>query len=112
MFLEQTREADALTSEQLRSEHRVENTLRFETAEVVQQPQIEIAAVHHEMLVREHAPERLELHSGREDIDEKNFAVDEELQQADPRFVVIHVVRLGIEEHLVHPLERGQQRSQ
>ena len=55
MFLEQRREADARPAEQLGGEHGVKDALGAKTVEVVQQPQIEIAAVHQEVFPREAA---------------------------------------------------------
>ena len=61
MFFEERGESDARAVEQLRGEHRVENAFRPKSAEVVEQAQIEIAAVHDEMLRREALPEGLEI---------------------------------------------------
>jgi hypothetical protein len=76
--------------------------VRRKAAEVVQQPQIEIAAVHEEVLFRERLPERFQLQPGSEHVHQEHIVADEELQEADPRLVVIHVVRLGIEGDFVH----------
>jgi hypothetical protein len=97
VLLEERGEADARAAEELRREHRVENAVRAETAEVVQQAQVEIATVHDEVFRREDFPKRLELQAGRKDIDEEDLAADEKLQEADAGLVVKHVVGLGIE---------------
>jgi hypothetical protein len=55
--------------------------------------------------------ERLDVQSGGEDIDEEDFAADQELKEADPGLVVIHVVRLGIEEDLVDAVEGSEEGS-
>ena len=68
-----------------------------EAAEVVEEPHVEIAAVHHEVFGGEGAPEIDETKAGGEDVDEVDFTVDEKLEEADADFVVIHVVGLGIE---------------
>ena len=112
VLLQERREADALEAEELGGEHRVEKAVRREAAEIVQQAQVEVAAVHDEVLLREHGPKRVELQAGREHIDEEDLAVDEELQEADPRLVVIHVVRLGIEGDLIDLLERVEERTE
>ena len=110
MLLEERGEADAVAAEELRRQHGVEDAFRPEAAEVVQQAQIEIAPVHDEVLVREHAPQRVEFHARREHIDEEDVAVDQELEQADARLVVIHVVRLRIEGDFVYTFEGRKQR--
>jgi len=104
VLLEQRAEADARTVEQLGREHGVEKAARAEAAEVVQEAQVEIAPVHEEVFVREAGPEAVEL-EGRERVDEEDFVADEELQEADPRAVVIHVVRLCIEGDLIDLVE-------
>ena len=69
-----------------------------------------IAAVHDQVFSTEHLPQRIQLQAGGEDVDQVNVVLDEELQQADPRFVVVHVVRLGIEGELVHIFDRAEKR--
>lgn len=76
----------------------------------MQQPQVEIAAVHDQVFLRQNLPERIQLEARGEHIDEEHFAADQKLQQANPCLVVKHVVRLGIEGDLFHPFERGEQR--
>lgn len=110
VLFEEAGEADALAAEELGGEHRVEDAFRAETAEIVKEPEVKIAAVHHEVFLREHLEEGLDVQTRCEDIDEIDFAVDEELKEADPGLVVIHVVRLGIEEDLLHAGQRGEQR--
>jgi hypothetical protein len=78
----------------------------------MQQAQIEIAAVHHEVELGESVPEGREIEVGCEGVHEVDFAVDIELEQAEPDLVVKHVVRLGIEEDLVDAVEGGQERSE
>ena len=112
MFFEERREPDALAPEQLGGEHGVKNTFSAEAAAIVQEPQIEIAAVHHQMKFRETFPKRLEVESGRKGVDQENLSVDEKLQQANADFVMIHVVRLGIEGDFVNAVERRQQRGE
>src|SRR5437773_383477 len=111
MILEQRSQADAGAAEELRGQHGVEKAVRLEAAEIMEQPQIKIAAVHDEMFSREGLPERLELEAGREHVDQVDLAIDEELEEADPRAVVVHVVGLGIEGDFTHAIDRGQQRS-
>lgn len=110
VLFEETGETDALAAEELGREHRVEDAFWAEAAEVVQEAEIEIAAVHHEVFLREDGEERLDVQTGREDIDEVDFTVDEELKEADAGLVMIHVVRLGIEEDLLHAGQRSEQR--
>ena len=112
MFFEERREPDALAPEQLGGEHGVKNTFSAEAAAIVQEPQIEIAAVHHQMKFSETFPKRLEVESGRKGVDQENLSVDEKLQQANADFVMIHVVRLGIEGDFVNAVERRQQRGE
>ena len=112
MFFEERRETDALAPEQLGGEHGVKNTFSAEATAIVQEPQIEIAAVHYEMEFRETFPKRLEVETGRKGVDQENLSVDEKLQQANADFVMIHVVRLGIEGDFVDAVERRQQRGE
>jgi len=81
-----------------------------EAAEIMQQANIEIAAVHQQVLFREAGQQWLEFQAGREHIHEKDLLADEELHQADPRLVMIHVVGLGIEGDLLDAIEGGQER--
>jgi hypothetical protein len=96
-----------LTPEKLGGEHGVKDAFGAEAAAIVQEPQIEIAAVHHEVDVGESVPEGCEIEVGCEGVHEVDFAVDIELEQAEPDLVVKHVVRLGIEEDLVDAGEGG-----
>ena len=112
MFFEERGEPDALAPEELGGEHRVKNAFGAEAAAVMQEPQIEIAAVHHQMKLREAFPKRLEDETGRKGIDQENFSVDEKLQQTDAYLVMIHVVRLGIEGDFINAVERRQQRRE
>ena len=68
--------------------------------------------MHEEVLGGEFLPERAEREERCEDVDEENFAVDEELEQAHAGAVVIHVVGLGIEGDFVHAVKGGEQRGQ
>ena len=111
MLFEEAGEADALAAEELGGEHRVENAFRAEAAEVVEEAEIEIAAVHHEVFFREDLEEWLDFQAGSEDIDEEDLTIDQELEEADAGLVVIHVVRLGIEGDFVHAVEGLEQRS-
>ena len=108
MFLQQRGQADALAVEQLGGEHRIEQALCAETAEIEKQAHVKIAAVHQQMLFGEQLPERREIH-GREHVDEVNFSIDEELEQANTRSVMVEVVGLGIEGGLFRPIQCGQQ---
>jgi hypothetical protein len=101
-----------LAAEELGGEHRIEDTFRPETAEVVEEAEIKIAAVHHEVFLREDREERLDVQAGSEDVDEEDLTINEELKEADARLVVIHVVRLGIEEDLVDAGEGGEERGE
>ena len=112
VFLEEAGEADAFAAEELGGEHRVENAFRAEAAEVVKEAEIEIAAVHHEVFLREEGEERFDFQPGGEDVDEEDLVVHEQLEEADAGFVVIHVVRLGIEEDFVDAAEGGEQRRE
>ncbi len=85
--------------------------MSLEAAEVVEEPQVEIAAVHHQMLLLQPRPEGLQL-DGRQGVDEEHVPIDEKLQQADPHPVAVHVVRLGIEGDLFDLVEGIQQRLQ
>ena len=83
-----------------------------ETAERMQQPQVEIAPVHDQVLAAHPRPKRVEIDPGREHIDEENLPPDHELEEADPRPVVVHVVSLGIEGDLGRAIEGSEQRLQ
>ena len=100
MLLEEPGQADALAAEQLRGEHGVEEALCPEFAAVVQEPQVEVAAVHHQVLVRQERPQGIEV-DGREHVHQVHVTGHEELQKAHPDPVVEHVVRLGIQGDLV-----------
>ena len=63
------------------------------------------------MFLREAFPEGFE-GQGRDEIHQVNFAVHQELQQADAGAVVEHVVRLGIHGDFVHPVECGVERGE
>ena len=112
MVLQQRPEADAGAAEELRGQHGVEDALGPEAVEVVQEPQVEVAAVHQQVLGGEPVQERLELQARGQHVDEEDLAADQELHEADPGLVVVHVVGLGIEGDLGHAVERGQQRRQ
>ena len=68
--------------------------------------------MHHQMFFGEAGPDFVELDARGQHIDEKNIPFDQELQQADPRAVVKHVVRLCIEGHLVDSIQGRQKRRQ
>ncbi len=112
MVLQERGEADARAPEQLRGQHGVEDALRPEARKIVQQAEVEIAPVHDEVLGGELVQEPVELQAGRQHVDQVDFLAHEELHQADPRLVVVHVVRLGIQGDLVHPVQGVQQRRQ
>jgi hypothetical protein len=57
-------------------------------------------------------PESGEVEAGCEDVDEVDFAGHVELQEADARLIVVHVVRLGIEGDLVCAVESGVERGE
>ena len=109
MLLKKGGEADALATEELRGQHGVKDTLRTKLAEVSEQTQVEIAAVHQEVLGREFLPKRCQRQRG-EHINEEHLAIHQKLEEAHAGAVVEHVVRLGIEGDFVHAVERGQQR--
>jgi hypothetical protein len=114
VLFEEGGETDARAVEELGGEHRVKDALGAETAEIGEQADVEVAAVHEEVLGGEFLPERSEGDGerGGEHIDEEDFAVGEELEQAHAGAVVIHVVGLGIEGDLVHAVEGGEQGGQ
>ncbi len=112
VLFEEGGEADARAVEKLGGEHRVENAFGSEAAEVGEQADVEIAAVHEEVLRREFLPERAESKQRGEHVHEEDFAGDEELEQAHAGAVVIHVVGLGIEGDFVHAVEGGEQGGQ
>ena len=64
------------------------------------------------MKFREAFPKWFEVETGRKCVDQENVSVDEKLQQADPDFIMIHVVRLGIEGDFVDAVERRKQRAE
>ena len=111
VFFEEGGEADALAVEQLGGEHGVEQAFRAEAAEVVQEADVKVAAVHQEVFCGEAFPERGEV-EGCEDVDEEYFASDKKLEEADAGSVVVEVVGLGIEGGFVGPVERCQQRCE
>jgi len=112
VFFEETGETDTLAAEELGGEHGIEDTCRPETTEIGQQAEIEITAVHHQVFFREDLEERLDVQTRGKDIDEENLTIDEQLEKADARFIVIHIVRLGIEEDLVDAIQGGEERGQ
>lgn len=112
VFLKESGETDALAAEELGGQHGVEKTFGAETATVVQEAEIEIAAVHHEMKVGETVPKRVEIEAGCKGVHEVDFAIDVELEETKPDFVMKHVVRLGIEEDLVDAVEGGEERAE
>jgi len=77
----------------------------------VQETQVEIAAVHQEVLLRHPRPEGLQI-EGRERVHEKDLSSDQKLEKANPDTVAEHIVRLGIEGYLIHPIERLEERSE
>lgn len=105
VFFEEGGEADAFAGEELAGEHRVEDAFGAEAAEVVEEADVEIAAVHEQVFRGEAGPEGGEVEAGGEDIDEVDLAGHVELQEADARAVVVHVVRLGIEGGFVGAIE-------
>jgi hypothetical protein len=111
LLLDQRGEPHPRPAEDLTGEHGVEEALRPKAAQVMQQPQVEIAAVHHEMLRREPRPERLQV-DRRQHIQQKHLLADQELHQAQPHPVVEHVVRLRIEGDLGDAVEGLKQRPQ
>ena len=64
------------------------------------------------MLVGKCPPKGLQLEPGGQDIDEEDLTIDEELQKADPRLIMVHVIRLGIEGHLLDPINGLQERAE
>ena len=78
VFFEEGGEADALAVEQLGGEHGVEQAFRAEAAEVVQEADVKVAAVHQEVFRGEAFPEGGEV-EGREDVDQEYFASDKKL---------------------------------
>src|SRR5690606_10457794 len=108
VVLQKRGEAHPLSVKQLRGEHGVEDALCLKAAQVVQEAQVVVAAVHDQMLLRQPLPQGRELHR-REGVDHEHPVFHEELQQADSRAVPVHVVRLGVEAHLVDVVQRVQQ---
>src|SRR5688572_1419011 len=102
MLVKQRREADARKSKQLGGKHRIKETVRLEPAEVVQQPEVEIAPVHNQVLLLQNLPKRVEFQAWTQHIDEEHLSVHQELEEAHPRLIMVHVVRLGIEGQLVN----------
>jgi hypothetical protein len=64
------------------------------------------------MEVGETVPKRGEIEAGRKGVHEVDFAIDVELEETKPDFVVKHVVGLGIEEDLVDAVEGGEERAE
>ena len=108
MIFEERSQADARAIDELRGEHRVEDAFRPKTAEVVEQPEVEVAAVHHQVFLGEAGPEAVELERS-EGIDQEDLIVDEELQEADPRAIMKHVIRFRIERHLVDLVQSSEE---
>jgi 7-cyano-7-deazaguanine synthase len=109
MLFEQRGKANARPVEQLGREHRVKEAANLETAEIVQQAQVEIAAMHDQVFRRKARPERREV-DRRQHIHQEDFTRDVELQQADARSVVEEVIGLGIERHLGRTVEGSKER--
>jgi len=86
--------------------------VRAKPAQIVQEPEIEVAAVHHEVPGGQSPPDFVERDARSQDIDEENLSVDQKLQQAKPGAVMKHVVRLGIEGDFVHAVQGGEQRCE
>ena len=106
MILQKRGQPDPLATQQLRRQHRVEKALRPEAAEVVEQPEVEIAPVHDQVLLGQTGPERLQVEVC-EDIHEVDIASHQELEQADPHPVVEHVVGFGIQGDFLYAVDRG-----
>ena len=111
VVLEQRSQADARTVQELRGEHGVEDALGPESAEVVQQAQVEIAAVHDNVFFGQPLPESVEGQPG-ERVDEVDLVVHQKLEEAEAGLVMEHVVRLGIEGDFVHAVESRKQRGE
>jgi hypothetical protein len=110
VIFQQRSEADAWTIDQLRRKHRVEDTLGTKPAKIVQQAKIEIAPVHHEMFVQQSRPQSFELERSQ-CVDQEDIFADQKLQQTNPRAVMKHVIRFGIQRHLVDAIQGSEQRS-
>jgi len=108
VILDQGGEPDAAAAEQLCRQHRVKQALGPEAAEIAQEPQVEVTAVHHQVFLRQLVPEGVQV-DRRQRVDKEYLAVHVELQQADPHAKPVHVVRLCIHDHLAHLVERRQE---
>jgi hypothetical protein len=98
-------------AEELGGEHRIEDALGAELAELPKQADIEIAAVHDEVLGGEALPERSE-RQGCHQVHQVNLAGDEELEQAHAGVEVEHVIRFGIHRDLLDAVEGGVERGE
>jgi len=76
VFFEEGSETDALAAEELGGQHGVEDALGAEAATVVQEAEVEIAAVHHEVQAGEAFPKRVEIETGSERVHEVDVAFD------------------------------------
>ena len=109
MVFEQRRESEARQIEKLGRHHRVKQAVRIELAEVVEQAEIEIAAVHDQVLGSEAAPKSIELQR-REQIDQENLFPRHDLHKAHPRPVAEKIVGLGVDRDLLNLIQGGKQR--
>ena len=104
MMFEQRRKSEPWQIEQLRPHHRVKQAVRRETAEIVKQAQVEIAAVHDQMLGRQTRPEAVERKRSNQ-VDQEDLPADHDLQQADARTVAEKIVGLGVDRDLVDAVQ-------
>ena len=82
MVFKQGREAEAGQIEQLRAHHRVEEAVCVETAEVIEEAQVEVAAMHDQVFGREARPKAVELERSHQ-VDEEDLPAGHDLQEAD-----------------------------
>ena len=111
MVFEQRSESEARHIEKLGRHHRIKEAVRVELAEVVEQAEVEVAAMHDQVLGGEAAPESVE-RQRREQIDQENLLPRQNLQKAHPRPVAEEIVGLGIDRDLLHPVQGVKQRRQ
>jgi len=108
VLLQQRGQANTLAIEELRSKHGVEHALCSKPAQVMEQAQIKITAVHEQVFFCETIPERFEIDL-RKYVDEINFSSDEKLQQADACAVVEEIIGLRIDRRFLGPIESGEE---